>query len=414
MGFADWYFKRFVSYDLDLTIPSQNFNLVVVIPVYNEPYLLNLLNDIWNCNMPNTHVAVISVVNESVSSSYEIKQQNQKSIEELKIFKQTHSQENISLHFHHQVFIDRHSGVGYARKIGMDTAIKWFNINNNRNGIIASLDADVEIDSNYLTSIYDFFCDNNDYGAAVLRFEHPLVGETFSKLIYDAILLYELYLRFFRMGLEFTGYPHAIHTIGSCFALKVEEYIRAGGMSKRKGGEDFYFLHKIAAQTNIGNIFDTCVYPSPRISLRVPFGTGPEVGKIIQTGDYEVYNPILFVILQQFFSRFPSFYESDIENANNILKSLDIVIQNFAHKIDFTKILQEAKLNSSNYENFEKRLFTRINAFQIIKFLNFASDYYSKVSVINAAAEMLGCIKINSENLAEELLQQYKDIEYRR
>lgn len=412
MGFANRYFNRFVSFDVELPVPPSTLNLVVVIPVHNEPLLLSLLDKLWQCKPPDGHVAIIVVVNESTTSKDDIRKQNRASIDELKVFKQNHLQDCVSLHFHYQVFEDKLAGVGSARKLGMDTAVKWFNYYDNANGIIASLDADVEIDSNYFNSISDFFNTNPDYGAAVLRFEHPVSGKLFSKDTYNAIVLYELYLRYFRMGIEYAGYPYPIHTIGSCFAFKVEDYVKAGGMNKRQAGEDFYFLHKISAQTKIGNILDTCVYPSPRVSFRVPFGTGPEVKKIIQSNEYKVYSPDLFKILKIWFSYFDKFYKSDISKIEYIIKTIDSVLYSFAKEIKFVEIVEEAKFNSSSYKNFEKRLFTKINAFQIIKFLNFASDYYPKMSIKSAAAELLGFLDIIPNNEALDILQQYKELEY--
>ncbi|HXK81258.1 MAG TPA: hypothetical protein PLO05_03780 [Bacteroidales bacterium] len=412
MGFADWYFKRFVSYDINIPIPSNNTQIVVVIPVHNEPELLNLINNLWECNVPDCNVAVIVIVNDSISSSFEIKQQNKNSIEKLKLFKESHSQEQISLHYYHHQFKDKHAGVGSARKIGMDTAIKWFNHSDNPNGIIASLDADVKIEPNYLTAIYDCFKTNTNYGAAVLRFQHPIDGEKFSKNIYDAIAKYELYLRYFRLGLEFAGYPHAIHTIGSCFAVKAENYIKVGGMNKRQGGEDFYFLHKITSQTNIGSIFETCVYPSPRVSSRVPFGTGPEVNKILNSSDYCVYHPILFKMLKKWFSSIEIMYKYSFNDIEIVLKNIDPIIYTFAKDINFEALLADVKLNSSSFNSFKKRFFTKINAFQIIKFLNYASFHYPKISVEQAVTKLLEYMHIRAQDKTPDLIQQLYKHEY--
>ena len=63
----------------------------------------------------------------------------------------------------------------------------------------------------------------------------------------EAIMKYELYLRYYRLALEYTGHPHAYHCIGSAFAVRTLDYVAQGGMNKRQAGEDFYFLQKLIA-----------------------------------------------------------------------------------------------------------------------------------------------------------------------
>ena len=58
-------------------------------------------------------------------------------------------------------------------------------------------------------------------------------------------------------------------------ACRAEAYARMGGMNQREAGEDFYFLQHLAKTAGVGKMEGTVVYPSPRVSHRVPFGTGP-------------------------------------------------------------------------------------------------------------------------------------------
>lgn len=88
---------------------------------------------------------------------------------------------------------------------------------------------------------------------------------------------YELYLRYYRLALEYTGHPHAYHCIGSAFAVRTLDYVAQGGMNKRQAGEDFYFLQKLIATGRYATLQSTQVYPSPRFSGRTPFGTGQAV-----------------------------------------------------------------------------------------------------------------------------------------
>jgi hypothetical protein len=85
--------------------------------------------------------------------------------------------------------------------------------------------------------------------------------------------------------------------------VKSSAYQKYGGMAPRQAGEDFYFINKIAMHGNVGEINDTTIFPSSRISDRVPFGTGDALGKM-QNGirANEVYNPEIFLIIKSFLS----------------------------------------------------------------------------------------------------------------
>jgi hypothetical protein len=105
--------------------------------------------------------------------------------------------------------------------------------------------------------------------------------------VFDAVANYELHQRYYLLAVRYTGYPYAFHTVGSCFAVRAEAYCRAGGMSRRQAGEDFYFIQKLAGQGGFTECRSTSVYPSPRPSDRVPFGTGPDISRQIVGGQLD-------------------------------------------------------------------------------------------------------------------------------
>ncbi len=115
----------------------------------------------------------------------------------------------------------------------------------------------------------------------------------------DAIAAYELFIRFYVECLRRAKSPYAFHSLGSAFAVRATDYVRAGGMRKRSGGEDFYFLQALRKVGPIGGVTTTCVHPSPRPSDRVPFGTGPRVAELVRgdTPIMQLYNPLIFKLL---------------------------------------------------------------------------------------------------------------------
>ena len=61
-----------------------------------------------------------------------------------------------------------------------------------------------------------------------------------------AIICYEIFLRYYVLGLKFAKSDYAFHTIGSTMLCTPDAYVKVEGMNKRKAAEDFYFLEKLA------------------------------------------------------------------------------------------------------------------------------------------------------------------------
>ena len=120
--------------------------------------------------------------------------------------------------------------------------------------------------------------------------------------MWEAMVKYELYLRYYQEALAYIGHPHAFHCIGSAFAVRASDYVAQGGMNKRQAGEDFYFLQKLISTGRYACLNATRVYPSARFSTRTPFGTGQAVRQIVEDGGYfPVYHWGAFRDLKYFF-----------------------------------------------------------------------------------------------------------------
>jgi hypothetical protein len=182
--------------------------------------------------------------------------------------------------------LSQDQGVGTARKLGMDRALVLLN---RPDGIIVSLDADTSVETNYFAAVRRHFRDEAR-SAAVIAYAHDLPE---AENLREAIVSYELYLRYHELGLCFAGSPYAFHTIGSATACSAEAYAAAGGMNQREAGEDFYFLQELAKRGPVTRITDTTVHPSARASHRVPFGTGAYISKHVTGPGHttRLYNP---------------------------------------------------------------------------------------------------------------------------
>ena len=147
------------------------------------------------------------------------------------------------------------AGVGLARKIGMDLALLILDYNSPRKKILICLDADCTVDKIILTEIVNNFNARN-LSAAVVNYSHRI--ENCNEEL-KAIICYEIFLRYYELGLKYAKSPYAFPTIGSTIACDYESYIKSEGMNKRKAAEDFYFLEKLAKN-----------YPVERLKLQ-PF-----------------------------------------------------------------------------------------------------------------------------------------------
>lgn len=157
-------------------------------------------------------------------------------------------------------------GVGLARRIGFDHGARLC-----PDGVLIGLDADTEVDGGYLEAIHEHFAADEKRGAAVLEYAHPIDD---GGRLNEAMARYEIFLRYHVLGLAVARSPYAYHTLGSAMAFRSAAYVAAGGMVRKRAGEDFYFLQALAKLAPMGYIGETVVRPSARTSWRVPFGTG--------------------------------------------------------------------------------------------------------------------------------------------
>ena len=210
--------------------------------------------------------------------------------------------------------------------------------------------------------------------------------------------------------MKYCGAPYAFHTVGSSMAVKSSAYQKQGGMNKRKAGEDFYFLQKIIELGGFTELNATCVIPSPRISDRVPFGTGKAIGDWVEKNDetYYTYSFQTFIELKELFLNIANIYNK----VDYVIKS-KLILQ-YMKEINFENKVGEIRNNTTNYINFEKRFYTFFNAFMVLKYVHYARDnFYPNLPVQQEAKQLLiHCFQFNqNEKNPEILLQYYRSLE---
>ena len=228
-------FQRYINLQNDqysgcLDQPVEPASIFVVIPCYNEPDLLTTLNSLADCHPPVGAVSVLVVINDATHTSEEAVTQNITTLKSIEKWQTQHPDcffKVQRIYAHH--LPQKWAGVGWARKIGMDEVIKQIVKSEQADGIIVSLDADSTVSSNYLQTIEIAFNENPLFNFFTIHFEHPFENPEISSLIREGIVRYELHMRYYRNALEWSGYPHAIHTVGSSFAVKASAYVKQGG-----------------------------------------------------------------------------------------------------------------------------------------------------------------------------------------
>jgi hypothetical protein len=282
------------------------------------------------------------------------------------------------------------AGVGYARKAGMDEAVRRFLRAGQEDGIIISFDADTNCDPDYLIAIEDHFQLNPSTDGCSVYFEHPLEGMEFPPQVYKAITQYELHMRYYLHAVKYSGFPNAFYTVGSAFAVRATSYCRQGGMNIRQAGEDFYFLQKFFDLGNFTDLPDTRVCPSPRPSLRVPFGTGKAIDHLITSGiSLESYNPEIFDVLKIFFSEVQHFYRQISLYGDINLSEINPTLLKFLEEAGFREELMNIYKNSGSQSAFTKRFYRYFNMFRILKFAKYARKSYPDKSVGECAMSIM-------------------------
>lgn len=378
-----------------------DLEFIVVIPSYNEPDLEPCLASLEKAvALAHAQIEIIVIVNEPEKAPTEVKAQNQITLSWL-------SQRN------HQVPVyaislnsipSKQAGVGYARKAGMDEAVRRFLSINNPLGIICSMDADTRVRPDYFQAIRKAQPDK-PWECLIIHYEHDW-STVNNPLQIQAIIAYELHLRYFEMALRYAGFPHAYQTLGSSMAVRVLAYAQVGGMPPRQAGEDFYFIHKFSKRDSLVRIGSTAVYPSARVSDRVPFGTGKalldSLDRPVSAGLTYAWQS--FLDLKHFLDRLDELY--NMGDWENIGLSTGAIA--FLRYIDFSARLKEIKENTSTPVSFRKRFFNLMDAFMMMKYVHFMRDnFYENESLINACNSLLGGIHC----LNQPVLDEYRLLE---
>lgn len=280
------------------------------------------------------------------------------------------------------VAIPKKQGVGLARKIGVDIAIKLISQQKIKSKWLYSTDADAYLPNNYFSVLNTV---DKKCVAACFNFEH----HSEHLATHRANSLYQTALQYYVAGLRYAGSTYAFYTIGSVLAFDSNAYAMVRGFPKRSAGEDFYLINKLAKLGEVKFIANCKITIEARTSDRVPFGTGPAVSKILALQNdnkpFCYYHPDVFELLKQTLALFSTVWEHRQQLEQWLVKLPDPA-HNSLMAIGFSNFVKMQ--HKSKQSQFEKQLIVWFDAFKTLKFIHALREQgYTDIPLSDAIAK---------------------------
>jgi hypothetical protein len=193
-------------------------------------------------------------------------------------------------------------------------------------------------------------------------------------------------------------------------------YAAVGGMNRKRAGEDFYFLQGLAKYGKVGHINATTVYPSMRISDRVPFGTGRKMGEMAESADKNIpfYNPEIFRILKGFiaFLSGADFQGMNGQDAFEACRAINGALADYLDSKKFNNAWDKIRKNSKDDVQFRKNLHVWFDAFQTFKLAHHLRDNgYGNAAMLPAISTLLSMAGREGEALPVDMAQDLEAAE---
>ncbi len=253
-------------------------------------------------------------------------------------------------------------GVGWARKTAMDFAANLAEDDD----IILGIDADTHYPSGYFGSVvgqFQLFPKATGFSAP---YYHKLTGDETAD---RCILRYEIYMRNYAIQMMRILNPYCFSAIGSGMGCTAKQYKKAGGLTPKLSGEDFYFIQKLRKSGDIVIDNEVVICPAARFSDRVYFGTGPAMirGRGGDWDSYPIYSSDSFDKVEQTFTAFPGLYEKDFP------VPMDAFLHQLCDGESFWEILRQ---NAASCEAFVKACMQRLDGLRVLQFLKSDNENY--------------------------------------
>ena len=371
-----------------------SFGHVLVVPAYGEgESLFATLGSVREG--PRGPTLIVVVLNARASSPPAIHEANAAALERLRSAATAASTVSAelgveSLDYPHGriVVVDRASpgrflpegqGVGLARKIGNDLALRLSAAGRIEAGWLHNTDADTILPDDYFDQTEAR--ETDEAAAAVYFFEHRFEADERLAL---AARLYEISLRYSVLGLAWAGSPYAYEAMGSCIAIRPAAYAAVRGFPRKNAAEDFYVLDKLAKTGPILRFGGAPVLLEGRISERVPFGTGKALSQLLSKKraleGFRLYHPAVFAHLAAWLrvldetakSGRPEGALAELPQSNPFFRT-DVLLAALERMGAFPAV-REAIAESTTERAMKRRFHTWFDAFRTLKLVHALRD----------------------------------------
>jgi hypothetical protein len=162
----------------------------------------------------------------------------------------------------------------------------------------------------------------------------------------------------------------------------------------------------------------TRVLPSPRVSQRVPFGTGRAIEEQLSSrgGAYLTYSPYVFRDLAMLYGALIGLFRT-VATTAAWLKTLAVPMADFLHVQGFVEQVAEMRRNAASLKAFLKRFHYWFNGLRTVRYARWATTtHYGWVPIERAAAVVLQSAGAQGTAVsalpdAESLLNAYRQLD---
>ena len=339
-----------------------NYQFVLTIPCFDEAFT-NLEAILTNPNFSN--VLVIVVINRPDTIDRCLN--NEKLLATIdSTFEKQWQQDNLLFYknnYRDLLIVDRGAinvkqGVGCARKIAGDLAVKLIDSDKIASKWLFCTDMDTVLPDNY----FDDYPQTNNTVAMLTIYRHiPTDNSALNTAIND----YEQYLENYQRQLTKAGSKYNWIALGSTVIIDCLAYAQVRGFPKLAAGEDFYMLNKLNKIGNIQKLQDISVSIETRLSHRVPFGTGPRLKSIIENNKLPNYDAG-FVLLKEWLDCYRQLFDGVAFEQ----LSLPNKVATYLQSIGVESWLQQAHtVAKSDYARFCDSINNNFDALKTLQFL---------------------------------------------
>ena len=369
-------------------IGNKKFERTLLIPAYAEStaYIQRILEQ-WESQNQSQNLLVIIVLNcpdnieaDKYRSAQESLNQTTKLLSEVQFTNEHISWRSAPQSQIQFILVDRctknpiphKQGVGLARKIGADIALKLHSIGIIESEWLHTTDADAHMPLEYFDISYA--------KCSALYYPHQYLEEKTldnTAQIYSATQIYDARNTAYQRGLKAAKSPYCYNPTGSLLVVNFSCYAAARGFPKRAGGEDFYLLNKLQKLKGVQAIEHPVVKLECRTSDRVPFGTGPAVSKLIDTNTPELeaifYNPKCFEVLKTGLAIIRITHPKSWSDCKDIPSEFANALEHIGSAAITSHLSKAFEKSQSEYQ---KHLDIWLDAFRTLKAMHFLRDNY--------------------------------------